>query len=654
MDILWLDLETRSQCDLIKNGLARYAQDPTTEVICMSYAFNNNKITTWFAEDEPEFPAEVIDYFNSGGICVAQNATFERHLFDYVIANDYNFTPPKLTQWRCSAARALAHGLPKSLGDICKALNLPLQKQTEGTRLIRYYSAPGFMTEWQNDDKKLMQDYCEMDVATMRQFCSVLRELSDTEWEQYHITEQLNDFGTPVDIPLATACLEYSEDVKHDVDDRIQELTGGEVKTARARKARDRWLFERITEDQKELLAVHKKGVKKYSLDKEHRGYLALAENLHPEAEQLLNLLEEAGGSAVSKYGAMTNLHVDGRVHGSLIWNGAGASGRYSSMGLQLQNFRRDVFKDPEPIISDILDGYEIDKPAESLGRLVRSAITSKKGLTFSDYSQIEARVLPWLSLDNRAEDTLNIFRAGRDLYSENAVNMFDEIERAEDVDPDQRQAAKQGVLACGFGGGAHSVQNMAKGYGLLYSYDQADLIKEKWRAANPWASPFWAGLKKASQDAVKQPGEVTQAGRIKFQSDGKDFLWMMLPSGRVLAYVQPRFEDVVYPWGDEGIELTCLWGGSKPKAGEPWPRHVLSHILLSNNATQGTAADIMRETIVRAHKAGLDVLFTVHDELVVEGHCFDTLHEIMETPPAWAEGLPINADTQIAARYGK
>ena len=134
----------------------------------------------------------------------------------------------------------------------------------------------------------------------------------------------------------------------------------------------------------------------------------------------------------------------------------------------------------------------------------------------------------------------------------------------------------------------------------------------------------------------------------------GADWLWMKLPSGRCLAYFAPRFELVTYPWGAEGWELTCLWGSGEPKARERWPRRVLNHLILSENATQATAADVMREAIVRAHKAGLNALFSVHDELVVEGKCFDELHQVMTKPPTWAKGLPIDADTQTVNRYGK
>ena len=650
--MLYLDLETRSQEDLIAHGLLRYAQHPTTEVICMSYCFGDGEIATWFAEDGG-FPNEVVAYFQSGKPIVAHNAAFERHLFDFVIANDYGFQPPRLEQWRCSSAWAMAHGLPASLGQICKALALPLQKQTEGTRLIREYCAPDFRTTWMGEDKQLMQDYCAMDVATMRQIVSVLRPLSDEEWNQYHITERINDRGVPIDIEFATAALEYGDEIRGDVAAKIATLTGGKVTSATQRKSRDEWLTEQLSGEQLEAITVTSRGATKIKFDREYRSLLANLDGLPPEVEEFVDLVEQAGGATIAKYKAMVNTHVDGRVHGSLIWNGAGATGRYSSRGLQLQNFKRDVFSSPDDLIEAVITGVDIPRPADSLGRLVRSAITSPKGLTYSDYSQIEARVLPWLSADPKAEKTLKVFWEGRDIYTENALGMFN-IASESEVNKDMRQAAKQGVLACGFGGGARAVQAMAKNYGMKYDFDKADGIKTAWRAANPWAMPFWYGLKDAARQAYLSPGVTFSHGRLAFQSDGKDFLWMRLPSGRVLAYVQPRIELVRYPWDDEGYELTCLWGAGKPKVGETWPRRVVNHLILSENATQGTAADIMRETIVRAHDAGLEILFSVHDELVVEGRCPDQLHALMIAPPVWADGLPIAADTSVADRYGK
>ncbi len=646
--MLWIDLETRSQCNLITEGLTRYAMHPTTEVICASYSFDDGPICTWFAEDDP-FPEQLKDYFSKGGPISAHNAAFERALFDFVLANDYGFKPPKLEQWQCTSARAMAHGLPPSLANICRALQLPVQKMTEGTRLIRDYSAPGFLTEWKEGDKQLMQEYCETDVETMRLFCSGLRDLSPGEWRQYHVTEIMNDRGVPVQVEFVQAAIDYASEIKEDVAENINRLTGGEVQKATQRKTRDVWLAKNLSAEHLKIITVKDK----VKFDQEHRAKLAAAPDLPEPVSEFIELVEQAGGATISKYTAMARTHVDGRVHGSLIWNGAGATGRYSSRGLQLQNFKRNVLKAPDPVIADVIAGLHIDKPADTLGRLIRSAIHSKRGLTFSDYSQIEARVLPWLSESSEAEKTLDIFRQGRDLYSENALYMFN-LKSLDEVTPELRQSAKQGCLACGFGGGLRAVQAMAKNYGLAYSEDTANTIKASWRSANKWAEPFWYGLKDAARNAVQYPNTVHTHGKLKFSFDGKDWLWMMLPSGRCLAYYQPRFELIVTPWGEEVYDLTCLWGSGKPKAGEKWPRRALNHLILSENATQGAAADIMRETIVRAHDAGLELLFSVHDELVVEGLVFDVLHGVMETPPVWAEGLPIAAETQESYRYGK
>lgn len=651
--IIWLDIETRSQCDLKREGLYRYAQHSTTGLICASYAFDDLPVQTWFPEDGP-IPQDLRDALADPSVLVyAHNAAFERLLFDFVVCNDYQLPPIALNRWRCSAARAMAHGLPAALADLCRALNIPTQKMPEGTRLISQYSAPGHQTQWANDDKRIMQEYCETDVAVMRQACSVLRELEPYEWEQYHTVERFNDRGVPVDIPFAQNALDYADDIREDVCRQLHKLTNGKVSKATERKNRDDWLRDNLPAELVELITVESAGAIKIKFDEPTRKTLAQAEGLPAQVAQFIDLVEQAGGSTIAKYSAMVNTHVDGRVHGALVWSGAGATGRLSSKNLQLQNFRRDAFDDPQPYIDQINSFLHVDAPADCLGRLIRAAITHPSGVTFSDFAQIEARVLPWLAVDDSAESVLDIFREGRDLYTENAVKMF-RLSGADKVDKNMRQAAKVAVLACGFGGGKNALGSMARAYGMKLSEEQAADIVGLWRSANPWASGLWYGLKDAAHDAVRYPGEVFSHGRISFMFDGADWLWMRLPSGRCLAYFSPRFEEVKMPWGDLGLEITCLWGSNKPKSGQPWPRRTLNHLILSENATQATAADLMRETMVRADKAGLPVLFSVHDELVVQGDCVDQLQDVMTYCPAWAVGLPLNAETKFAWRYGK
>jgi DNA polymerase len=638
-NILWLDFETISSCNLPVNGLQRYVEDTDTGVLCLGYAFDDDDDESWFPEDGPP-PQAIIDHVNAGGILYAHNAQFDHAIWNYALANDFDVPAAPKSQWRCSATRATAHGLPGKLSDLCKALDLPLQKQTEGTRLINDYCCNGGQP-WKEGDKALMDSYVRMDVKTMRQACSVLRELSDYEWSEYHRNMDINEFGIPVDVAFATAALTYAGDIKVDVDGQILALTGGAVATARARKARDAWVFPLLTDDQKELLSVHKDDEKKYSFDEEHRNNLLEAKGLDPRVETLLNLINDAGGSSTSKYKSIVNTHVDGRVFHTLVWHGAGTS-RWTSRGLQLHNMPRKVFDNPDEHIDDVMGDYEIATPAKTLSRLLRATITSPDGITFGDWAAIEGRVCPWLSGDPRAQDVLDVFRRDEDIYVATAAAMG----------MDDRQAGKVAALSMQFAGGAGALQRMAKVYGVIYTDEEAEHLKTLWRNANAWCVQFWHGLHDAALSAFKNPGVVYDCGRLSFQFDGGDWLWMRRPSGNFHAYFQPRIELVTYPWGDEGYELTALAGSVKPKSGEPWPRRTLTPGILIENATQGTAADLLRDCVMRA--TDVPILFHCHDELIAEGDYREEIQALMDYVPEWAAGLPIKSEVKFAARYGK
>ena len=74
--MLYLDFETRSHCDLKKHGVYNYAQHASTEVLCMSYAFDEGEVQTWLPSQP--FPDEVRQYT---GLIYAHNAAFERLIF---------------------------------------------------------------------------------------------------------------------------------------------------------------------------------------------------------------------------------------------------------------------------------------------------------------------------------------------------------------------------------------------------------------------------------------------------------------------------------------------------------------------------------------------------------------------------------------------
>ena len=132
MSTLWVDFETRSRCDLPSKGVYNYAQDMSTEVLCMSYAFDDEDVVTWRPGEA--FPERVRQF---AGQIRAHNAAFERLIFWYVL--QVNF---KLEQFYCTAAQARANCAPGSLEDVGRFASASMKKDHRGAQLIRLLSLP--------------------------------------------------------------------------------------------------------------------------------------------------------------------------------------------------------------------------------------------------------------------------------------------------------------------------------------------------------------------------------------------------------------------------------------------------------------------------------------------------------------------------------
>jgi DNA polymerase len=279
---------------------------------------------------------------------------------------------------------------------------------------------------------------------------------------------------------------------------------------------------------------------------------------------------------------------------------------------------------------------------------MLRPALIPEKGKQFvvADWSAIEGRVNPWLS--DRGEDKLQAFRDRLDPYIVNAAATF--RVKYDEVDKSQRQVGKVQELACGFGGGVGAFAAMGRVYGLHLPEAEAKKMVDAWRQANTWSVPFWSDLEVAYIRALRNPGKVFEAGKIKYLAD-KQHLWYALPSGRVLCYPNARFE--------EDGSITYSKASWKPAAdAKEWPRGRLWRGLACENVTQATAHDLLREALRRLDKLGLEVELHVHDEVVLSSSKPEEdkqiLIDVMTTPPAWAEGLPLDVEASIMGRYGK
>jgi DNA polymerase len=643
---LWVDFETRSACDLKVAGVYNYAQDASTEVLCMSYAYKDEDVQTW-TPDQP-FPRWVAEY---KGPIYAHNAAFERLIFWYVL--QINF---ELTQFVCTAAQARANCAPGSLEDVGRFAGASMKKDHRGAQLIRLLSIPKADGTF-NDNSELMAEmvaYCEQDVRAMRSISKALRPLSESELLDYHVNERINDRGVLVDVPLCNAAVKFASDELIEIEQIVAEVTEGEITSVRSPKMRQ-WVIDRVGPQALKLMESFKDGEKKYSIDKTVRANLLAMENpdeIPPAVAEVIQCADDLWASSVAKFSRLASLAdvEDHRVRGAFVFAGGSATGRASSYGAQVHNFTRKCAKSPEDVRVAMVRGHSIvpqfgKRVTDVLKGMLRPALIPAKGkhLVVADWSSIEARATPWLSNCPAGERKLAIFAQGDDVYKVNAAATFGVA--VDQVTGEQRQIGKVQELACGFAGGIGAFAAMGRVYGVHLPESDAKRMVDAWRRANPWSVPYWQNLEEAYTRAMRNKGHEFSVGRVTYMFDGQH-LWYALPSGRVLCYPFAKLET-------DGVTYAkAAW---KPAAdAKEWPRARLWKGLACENITQATANDLLRYALRQLD----DVVLHVHDEIVLETdrpeEMAEHLERVMCTPPNWAEGLPLGAEVAIMSRYGK
>ena len=647
MSVLWIDFETRSKCDLSSRGVYNYAQDGTTDVLCMSYAFDDDEVITW-TPDQP-FPDAVRHH---KGRIYAHNAAFERLIFWYVLQINFD-----LTQFYCTAAQARANCLPGSLEDVGRAISSVMRKDHRGGQLIRLLSIPRADGSFNNSPELMaeMVQYCEQDVRAMRAISKAMRPLSDEELADYHTNERINDRGVLLDKPLAEAAIRYASVELEEIETLVQELTEGAIKSVRSPKMKA-WVMERVGPQALKMMETYKDGDLKYSIDKTVRAnLLAFAEETPDEipthVADVIQCADDLWASSVAKFSRLASLadEDDHRVRGAFVFAGGSATGRASSYGAQGHNFTRKCAAAPDDVRHAMVRGHSVvprfgKRVTDVLKGMLRPALIPAPGKQFvvADWSAVEARVTAWASADPQAEEVLQVFRENRDIYKREAAGIYRVAEDA--VDKEQRQIGKVAILSLGFGGSIGAFAAMGRNYGVFMPESDSRRIVDAWRRANAWAVRYWGKLEEAYTRALRNPGREFSAGRVTYLFQGQH-LWYALPSGRVLCYPFAKFE------GDEITYVKAAW---KPAAdAKEWPRARLWRGLACENITQAIANDLLRHALRQLP----DVVLHVHDEIVLETADPDapnTLKQVMCTPPEWAAGLPLSAEVEVMNRYGK
>lgn len=650
MTVLQIDLETYSSVDIKGSGVYPYVEAPDFEILLFAYAFDDEPVNVIDLTDFEEIPQRVIDALWDGTVLkTAYNANFERN----ALRRHFNMQIPA-DQWQCSSVLALTQGLPGTLDKVAKVLGLDDQKDSKGKALIKYFSVPCKPTKvnggrtrnmpWDAPDKWAdFVEYCRQDVVVEREIRRKLAKYSPPVFEQWLwvLDQEINDRGIRVDPLLVKNAIECDAAFQAKRLAEAKEITG--LDNPKSIQQLKGWLEDK---------GLTVPGITKDTMPDLIKQAVELGDD---DAVKMLELRKETAKTSVKKYEAMDRaMGLDKRVRGLLQFYGANRTGRWAGRLVQVQNLPQNKLPDLDLARELLLAGdYEMlellfASVPDVLSQLIRTAFIASEGNRFivSDFSAIEARVIAWFANE---QWRLDVFETHGKIYEASASQMFkvplDEIGKGSPL----RQKGKIAELALGYGGGVGALEAMgALKMGL--TEDELQPLVNAWRAANPNITQFWWDVDKAAKAAVTHQRRVELHHGLEFYCNGGS-LYITLPSGRQLAYVNPKIKE-----GKFGKPALTYEGVDQTRG--LWTRIDTYGPKLVENIVQATARDCLADSMIKLDDAGYDIVMHVHDEVVIDEpedrDSIGNIVDIMGEPIPWAQGLPLRADAYETFYYKK
>jgi DNA polymerase len=645
MKTLSIDTETFSSVNLSKAGVYRYVESPDFEILLFGYSMNGSEVQVVNLTCGETIPVNIIAALTDDSVTKwAFNASFERIcLSRFLGLPTGKYLSP--ASWKCSMVWAASFGLPLSLEGVGAVLKLDKQKLSEGKELIRYFCLPCSPTqangqrtrntpEHASDKWSAFKNYNARDVEVEMSIQQKLSKFPVPEslWSEYHISEEINDRGVALDLDFVTSAIQLDSRSRSELIDAMQSLTDIENPNS--------------VMQMKEWLAVN--GLETDTLGK--KVVADLLKTAPPELSKVLSLRQQLAKSSIRKYQAMQNcVCEDGRARGMFQFYGANRTGRWAGRLIQVQNLPQNHLPDLSEARSLVSCGeYETlemlyeDVP-DTLSQLIRTAFVPKNGAKFivCDFSAIEARVIAWLAGEKWRQE---VFEGGGDIYCASASQMFKVPVEKHGVNSHLRQKGKIAELALGYGGSVGALKAMGT-LDMGLTEEELQPLVTSWRQSNPNIVQFWWDVDRAAMEAVREKSSrITHGIKFYYQSA---MLFIVLPSGRQLAYVKPRIGENQFG----GQCITYEGVGSTKK----WERLNTYGPKFVENIVQATSRDLLCYALQNLRH--YPIVMHVHDEIVIEADSQPTLQEICERmaqPPSWAKGLLLRADGFETTFYKK
>lgn len=654
--LLFIDVETYSSVDITESGAYKYIASPDFEILIVSYAINHGDVVTIDLASGEKFTAEFENaLLDSDCLKVAHNAVFERLCF-----NRIGYEIPA-EEWYCTSVKAAYCGLPLSLDNVSKVLDIQNKKLDTGKALIKYFSCPckptkinGMRTrnypQHAPEKWEMYKEYNKYDVLAEQEIYYILEkyEIPQIERDLYALDQFINDRGIMVDIELAKAAIDTDIKYTDELTSYAKRLTG---------------LCNPNSVIQLKSWIKNNTGEIVSSFSKTEMDNLFNKFVKYPEVIEMLNIRKKLSKTSIKKYYAMIDCAMaDSRVRGTFQFYGANRTGRWAGRLLQLQNLSKNHIghiEIPRELIRQRdIDAVEIvyDDVADVLSQLVRTAIIAPEGklLAVADFSAIEARVISWLANEQWRMD---VFNGDGKIYEATGSKMFGVPISAITKGSELRQKSKISELALGYEGSLGALRRMGGEKMGLSDPEMISLVR-KWRTANPAIVDLWAQLDEASKEAVRYHRPVKCTCRnIIFDCDD-DNMTIQLPSGRKLFYRHPKLKSkcigksarpVSALYYEGIIQETKQWGDIDTYGGK-----------LTENIVQAIARDLLGHAMLLLNKNNFEITMHIHDEVIAEvpfdiaKSKYEEMTKLMSQAPDWALDLPLRADGYITPFYLK
>lgn len=689
-------------------GASVYTEHETAEILCLRYDIHGDHEPKLWRPGMPP-PTDLLDYLANGGTIEAHNAMFERLVWENIAVPKYGWPPLNPYALRCSMATARVNNLPGALDNLGDVLQVATKKDKDGKRLLAKFSVPRNPTkadprtrirpDEEPDEAERLYDYCGDDVRSEQDCMAspVVEPMTPDELLFWQIDQEINHRGLGIDRKGITDCIAVLQACLAAYEAECAEITNG-LQPGQLQEIRG-WLASQgvsIPDMQADTIEMKLRDpslppaarrvleIRSLSGSASVKKLFAMAYQANRD-DRLQNLIVHHGartgrptgegpqplnlpkaGPKLVTCGACERPHradADACPWCNVPCPPIDRKGRWTP---EMVPYVLEIMASHAPGLVEFFFG----DPVLAIQGCVRGLFQARDGydLIASDYSAIEAVVLAMLAGEQWRIDAFvrdePIYLVGAGKITGTPVaeylRYFDEHG---DHHPDRQNIGKVSELACGFGGWIGS-------YKAFGSTEPDDVIKAQilaWRQASPaivefwggqWRGPPWRrehaelyGMEGAFIQAVHRRGEEIRPAcspTIAFTyATDRDVLHITLPSGRRLAYHEPRLEQSRRN-ADE-LEISYMTWNSNPKYGPMgWVRMDTYGGRLTENIVQAVAHDILRHAIINLRAAGYPTVLHVYDEIVAEIPCgtgsIEQYEAIMATLPPWAENWPVRA----------